>query len=342
MRSGDCRGPDQAGRPAAERLGPEPCLWSATTWRQPTSACWSTSSLAWAPGSTALGKLVLTPRTTGCRHRTPTPAAASLWITRRTGCGSRTPLPGRGATSAPTGCNRCRHGVQRLHPNRTKNHPGNRPPPPLRAKPRSLRAAGRPGSSSLPWAIVGSSPAGSGPGSSRSSWRRWPLAGGPMGWRPSPAPTPPECGTPTRCSPRGSHPASSPRHTGSSVRPGRRGAASATRPPGCSGSTATHRARARAANRWPPRAARLEPRGSFRATLPRFAGVATMRKRLSIGGAGGHQDRIWPLPATAKAAWPSRTLITRRPALPASSRRTPNFCGHPGMPRGQLIAHRSP
>ena len=33
------------------------------------------------------------------------------------------PEPGTGATGAPTGCNLCSHGVQRLHP----NHPRNRP-----------------------------------------------------------------------------------------------------------------------------------------------------------------------------------------------------------------------
>lgn len=40
-----------------------------------------------------------------------------LYITRLTGCSDRTPRPGRGATSAPPGCNRCSHGVQWLHPN---------------------------------------------------------------------------------------------------------------------------------------------------------------------------------------------------------------------------------
>jgi Helix-turn-helix domain len=39
------------------------------------------------------------------------------------------PAGGRGATTAPTGCNCCRNGVQQLHPNRPWNHPQNRPPP---------------------------------------------------------------------------------------------------------------------------------------------------------------------------------------------------------------------
>jgi hypothetical protein len=43
---------------------------------------------------------------------------------------SQSHLGERDATSAPTGCSRRRDGVQRLHPSRPQNHPGNRPPPP--------------------------------------------------------------------------------------------------------------------------------------------------------------------------------------------------------------------
>jgi hypothetical protein len=41
---------------------------------------------------------------------------------RSGGCSRCTPRRERGATGTPTGCNLCRHGVQRLHP----NHPRNR------------------------------------------------------------------------------------------------------------------------------------------------------------------------------------------------------------------------
>ena len=76
----------------------------------------------------------------GCGHRTPSPMRLMLlWMTSVSGCSYRTPTPGRGATSAPAGCNLYGHGVQRLHPNRTWNHPGN--PPPL-ARTRSA-ACGR-------------------------------------------------------------------------------------------------------------------------------------------------------------------------------------------------------
>jgi Helix-turn-helix domain len=63
----------------------------------------------------------------------------------------------RGATSPPTGCNLCSHGVQRLHPNRTKNRPGNPPPPRARVRPQPVLAAdvGRSVSSSPPWVVTG-------------------------------------------------------------------------------------------------------------------------------------------------------------------------------------------
>ena len=74
----------------------------------------------------------------------------SLWITRATGCSRRTPRRGRRATSARTGCNLCSHGVQWLHPNRTRNRPGNPPPPHARhrRRPTLLAAVGRSMSSS--------------------------------------------------------------------------------------------------------------------------------------------------------------------------------------------------
>jgi Helix-turn-helix domain len=55
------------------------------------------------------------------------------------------PAPGRGATGAPTGCNSRRVEVQRLHPNRTRNHPWNPPPPRARRhlRPMTLTAAQR-------------------------------------------------------------------------------------------------------------------------------------------------------------------------------------------------------
>ena len=79
------------------------------------------------------------------------------------GVTARSPKPnedaGRGVQQlhpAPgTGCNHRRNGVQRLHPNRPWNHPGNRPPP-VRARPAASttlpmtggrRAAARTGSS---------------------------------------------------------------------------------------------------------------------------------------------------------------------------------------------------
>ena len=65
--------------------------------------------------------------------------------------------------------------------------------------------------------------------------------------------------------------------------------------------------------------ARLEPREPIRATPTRFAGVATIRRRLSIGWQGGRQDRIGPLAAARKTPGPSREVISRRSALAASS-----------------------
>ncbi len=82
---------------------------------------------------------------------------SKLWITRVTGCSRRTPRRRRDATSARTGCNRCIHGVRWLHPNRTRNRPGN--PPPLRARrrrrPMVLAAVDRSMSSSPHWALTG-------------------------------------------------------------------------------------------------------------------------------------------------------------------------------------------
>jgi Helix-turn-helix domain len=119
--------------------------------------------------------------TDGVQSRTPLPPAARLWITGVTRCSCYTPQAERGATSAPTGCNRCSHGVQRLHPNHPRNHPGNRPPPPracTRARPSAGRAAGRLASSSQTSATPGCSPRDSGPGSPQ-LWRLRLAAGGP-------------------------------------------------------------------------------------------------------------------------------------------------------------------
>jgi Helix-turn-helix domain len=52
-------------------------------------------------------------------RRTP----ANLWITCPAGCSSCTPRRDRGAIRELTGCNWRSHGVQRLHPNRPRNHP---------------------------------------------------------------------------------------------------------------------------------------------------------------------------------------------------------------------------
>jgi hypothetical protein len=81
----------------------------------------------------------------GCTRRSPLPPAARLWITGPTGCSSCAPSRERGATGAPTGCNWRGYGVQRLHPNRTRNRPGNPPPRLARRlpRPRRLTAAGR-------------------------------------------------------------------------------------------------------------------------------------------------------------------------------------------------------
>ncbi len=95
---------------------------------------------------------------TGCNHRTPSPPAARLWITRPTGRSSCTPSPERGATGAPTGCNWRTNGVQQLHPNRPGNRPGNPPPPRARrcTRPRLWATRGRWVSSSPPWVLTGS------------------------------------------------------------------------------------------------------------------------------------------------------------------------------------------
>ena len=47
----------------------------------------------------------------------PLPPSAKLWITASSGCSRWTPSRERGATNAPTGCNRRGDGVQRLHRN---------------------------------------------------------------------------------------------------------------------------------------------------------------------------------------------------------------------------------
>jgi hypothetical protein len=74
------------------------------------------------------------------------------------GCSSCTPSRERDATGAPTGCNRRSYGVQRLHPNHTRNHPGNPPPPRARRRMRSrlLTALDRSVSSSPHWFLTGS------------------------------------------------------------------------------------------------------------------------------------------------------------------------------------------
>jgi hypothetical protein len=93
----------------------------------------------WSPGSPRPRSRALTAGLAGCNHRTPLLAAARLWIT------------------GPAGCSLCSHGVQRLHPNRTKNRPGNPPPPRARVRPQPVLAAdvGRSVSSSPPWVVTG-------------------------------------------------------------------------------------------------------------------------------------------------------------------------------------------
>jgi hypothetical protein len=112
----------------------------------------STSSQGWASGSPRPGSRALTARLTECTHRTPLPPAARLWITGPAGCSRCTPSRERGATGAPTGCNRRSHGVQQLHPNHPRNRTENRPPPPHSTG----QAAGRSASSSPRWARTGS------------------------------------------------------------------------------------------------------------------------------------------------------------------------------------------
>ena len=143
---------------------------------------------------------------TGCNHRTP----QALWITRLTGCSRCTPHPGRGATSARTRCNQCSHGVQQLHPNRPRNHPWNRPPPPR------VRARHR-----LPVARRGGGPAGEFFAALGGGWRLTAAqrarlvpavtaalkrAGRRERWRRSPERTPAACETPTQSWPPGSRP----------------------------------------------------------------------------------------------------------------------------------------
>jgi hypothetical protein len=83
----------------------------------------------------------------GCSHCTSFRAPA-LWITGPTGCNSCTASRARGAISALTGCNRRSDGVQRLHPNRTWNHPRSRPPPP-RARARGPARRADPGAAGV-------------------------------------------------------------------------------------------------------------------------------------------------------------------------------------------------
>ncbi len=59
------------------------------------------------------------------------------------GCSTCTPQPERGATRTHAGCSRRGRGVQRLHPNRTRNRPWNRPP--SRLAPAMRRPAAIPG-----------------------------------------------------------------------------------------------------------------------------------------------------------------------------------------------------
>jgi hypothetical protein len=218
-----------------------------------------------APGrdSPPPGGLIFKAVRMGCNPRTP----PGPQITRCNGC---TPQPGRGATTAPTGCNPRGHEVQRLHPNRSENPPRSRPPPlrpRVRARPPPAGgAAGRPTSSSPPSRTPGCSPASSEPGSPQPPRPRSAADGRPPRWPRSPAPTPRAYAIRSRCSPPGSHPPNCPRHPGG-ARPGRRGAASATRPPGCSASTPTRRARARAASP-PPQPARPVPPRRWPAPVP--------------------------------------------------------------------------
>jgi hypothetical protein len=66
------------------------------------------------------------------------------------------PKPGTGCNQPPTGCNLCSHGVQRLHPNRPRNRPGNPPPPRASVRPQPVLAAvGWSVSSSPPWVVTG-------------------------------------------------------------------------------------------------------------------------------------------------------------------------------------------
>jgi len=87
------------------RLGPGPQPGSAATWTSPARPLRVVS-----PPSAGRARLHQAgpsgrPRRTGCNPRTP----PGPWITRCNGC---TPQPGRGATSAPTGCNPRGHGVR--------------------------------------------------------------------------------------------------------------------------------------------------------------------------------------------------------------------------------------
>ena len=69
------------------------------------------------------------------------------------------PVAETGCDGRADGCNLCGHGVQWLHPNRTKNHPGSRPlPPRTRATPRrpgSRATARQPTNSSPLWVLPG-------------------------------------------------------------------------------------------------------------------------------------------------------------------------------------------
>ena len=115
--------------------------WSATTWRQPTSACGSTSSLAWAPGSThwAAG-----PDAASHRVQPPHPDPGSSEPVDNSADGVRQPHPASG-----TGCNQRTGGVQPVQARGAAvapepyKEPSREPRRRLRARRRPRRAAGR-------------------------------------------------------------------------------------------------------------------------------------------------------------------------------------------------------
>ena len=93
-------------------------------------------------------------RLTGCTHRVPLLAAARLWITGLAGCSRCTPSRERGATGAPTGCNRCSGCTRTVQGTVLGTPPPKRPR--ARVRPQPVLAAGWSVSSSPPWIVTGS------------------------------------------------------------------------------------------------------------------------------------------------------------------------------------------